>query len=68
MFPNFHNFAGPDDVSASDPGAGTRDGIGAGDHDRPYTPRRPNTLAPFPFTTHEYLRLLLLRSRVRSAL
>jgi hypothetical protein len=46
--------------------AGTKDGHGAGDHDQPYVfGRRPQALAPFPFTTLEYARLLVLRSRVR---
>jgi hypothetical protein len=48
------------------PGPGTKDGQGAGDHDQPYAfGRRPRALAPFPFTTRQYARLLVLRSRVR---
>jgi hypothetical protein len=44
---------------------GTRDGEGAGDHDMPYTfGRRPRASATYPFNTHQYVRLLLLRSRV----
>ncbi|MBV9354785.1 MAG: hypothetical protein JO023_04595 [Chloroflexi bacterium] len=44
--------------------AGTRDGVGAGDHDRPFSfGRRPCALWPYPFTTIQYARLLLLRSR-----
>jgi hypothetical protein len=30
--------------------------------------RRPQTLAPFPFTTHEFARLLVLRSRIQADL
>jgi hypothetical protein len=45
---------------------GTHDGIGAADHDAPYEfGRRPNAHAPFPFTTREYVRLLILRSRIK---
>jgi hypothetical protein len=46
---------------------GSKDGVGAGDHDRPYQfGRRPTSLAPYPFSTRQYVRLLLLRSRVRA--
>jgi hypothetical protein len=49
--------------------AASHDGIGAGDHDSPYTfGRRPTAVAPFPFTTHQYARLLMLRSRVEADL
>jgi hypothetical protein len=48
---------------------GTKDGEGAGDHDRPYRfGRRPTSLAPYPFSTRQYARLLVLRSRVRAGL
>src|ERR1051326_5676075 len=48
---------------------GTRDGMGAADHDVPYTfGRRPNASAPYPFATREYARLLILRSRVQAGL
>lgn len=30
--------------------------------------RRPRTSAPFPFTTHEFARLLVLRSRIQADL
>ena len=47
--------------------AGTRDGEGAADHDLPYRfGRRPSIAAPFPFSTHQYARLLILRSRVHA--
>jgi hypothetical protein len=53
-------------LAATGPGPGSRDGDGAGDHDQPYMPRQPRALSPFPFTTRQYARLLLLRSRVRN--
>ena len=44
---------------------GTRDGVGSGDHDYPYVfGRRPRSAAPFPFSTRQYVRLLLMRSRL----
>jgi hypothetical protein len=56
--------------SSIDPRAGreSHDGIAAGgDHDAPYVfGRLPRALAPFPFSTREFARLLVLRSRVRS--
>jgi hypothetical protein len=43
-------------------GGGSRDGAGAGDHDEPYTfGHRPTVSAPFPFSTRELARLLILR-------
>jgi hypothetical protein len=49
--------------------SGTKDGEGAADHDRPYRfGRRPTSLAPYPFSTRQYARLLVLRSRVRAGL
>ena len=49
-------------------GAGTKDGSGAGDHDQPYVfGRRPRAVAPWPFTERQYVRLLLMRSRVHEA-
>ena len=50
------------------PGVGSKDGEGAGDRDRPYAPRQLSVLSPFPFTTREYARLLVLRGRVRDGL
>jgi hypothetical protein len=45
------------------------DGRGAGDHDLPYVfGRVPRTLAPFPFSTREYARLLIVRSKVGAGL
>jgi hypothetical protein len=47
----------------------SRDGIGAADHDVPYVfGRLPHAMAPFPFSTREFARLLVLRSRVRERL
>ena len=44
---------------------GTLDGLGSADHDYPYVfGRRPTSAAPFPFSTHQYLRLLVMRSRL----
>jgi hypothetical protein len=49
--------------------AGSRDGAGAGDHDRPFSfGRRPHALWPYPFTTQQYARLLLLRGRWQDGL
>ena len=46
---------------------GSRDGTGAADHDAPYTfGRRPRSIAPYPFSTRQYARLLALRSRVQA--
>ena len=46
--------------------AGSLDGSGAADHDQPYRfGRRPRGSAPYPFSTREYARLLVLRGRVR---
>jgi len=46
---------------------GTLDGSGAGDHDQSYRfGRKPTSSQPFPFSTHEYARLLILRSRIQA--
>ena len=54
----------------SPPGTtGTLDGQGAGDRDQLYVfGRRPSSNLTAPFTTHQYARLLLLRSRVQAGL
>ena len=45
---------------------GTRDGLGAGDHDQPYRfGRRPRSAATYPFSTRQYVRLLVLRGRIQ---
>jgi len=46
--------------------AGSLDGEGAADHDQPYRfGFRPRAVAPYPFNTRQYARLLVLRGRVR---
>jgi hypothetical protein len=44
------------------------DGNGAGDHDQPYRfgLRKPSANVPYPFSTRQYARLLVLRSRVEA--
>lgn len=43
------------------------DGSGAGDHDAPYVfGRRPRAMAPFPFSTRELARLMIVRSRLQA--
>lgn len=47
------------------PASGSLDGDGAGDCDVPYRfGWRPRTSATFPFTTRQFARLLIMRSRV----
>jgi len=49
----------------SPPELGSLDGYGAADCDLPYRfGRRPTSAAPFPFSTRQFARLLVLRSRV----
>jgi hypothetical protein len=56
-------------LSTSHTAAGTLDGSGAGDHDQPYVfGRRPCSDAPGAFTTRQYLRLLVLGSRIEAGL
>jgi hypothetical protein len=44
---------------------GTLDGSGAGNHDVPFKfGRRPRVAMPYPFSTRQYARLLVLRSRI----
>ncbi len=46
---------------------GSFDGQGGGDHDQPYAfGRLPNTASPFPFSTREYARLLIVRGRLQA--
>ena len=48
---------------------GTLDGHGAGDRDQSYIfGRRPRSNATGPFTTRQYSRLLVLRSRIQEDL
>jgi hypothetical protein len=55
-------------AAALSQGSGSKDGEGAGDRDRPYVFRELSVESPFPFTTREYARLLMLRGRVRDRL
>jgi hypothetical protein len=49
--------------------SGSHDGDGAADHDAPFRfGRRPSSAATFPFSTREYARLLVLRSRIQADL
>ena len=49
---------------------GTLDGTGSSDHDQPYPlfGWRPRAAAPFPFSTRQFARLLILRSRFAAGL
>jgi hypothetical protein len=48
---------------------GSHDGEGAGDHDVPFQfGRRPRAMAPYPFSTRQYARLLVLRSQAQAGL
>lgn len=45
------------------------DGVGAGDHDTAFVfGQQPRAAAPFPFSTRQFARLLILRSRIRTGL
>ncbi len=51
-------------VGRTESAFGSLDGSGAGDHDLVFHfGRRPSTVAPYPFSTRQYARLLVLRSR-----
>jgi hypothetical protein len=53
-------------LDAADGIVGTRDGFGAGDHDQPYRfGHRPHSGTTYPFSTRQYLRLLVLRGRIQ---
>lgn len=61
----------PNDVEASTDTreGGSFDGSGAGDHDQPYRfGWRPRSTATYPFSTKQYVRLLVLRSRIQGNL
>jgi hypothetical protein len=48
---------------------GSQDGTGSADHDLPYRfGWRPRVETPFPFSTRQYARLLVLRSRIEGGL
>ena len=56
----------PHDVVCS---IGSLDGDGTGDHDQPYRfGRRPRASVPYPFSTRQYARLLVFRSRLSEQL
>ena len=55
-------------IQASTLAAGSLDGTGAGDHDLPYRFSRPRAGITYPFSTRQYARLLILRSRVEAGL
>jgi hypothetical protein len=47
----------------------TLDGTGTGDHDVAFVfGRLPHAVSPFPFSTRELARLMVIRSRVREGL
>jgi len=49
--------------------SGSLDGDGAGDHDQAYRfGWRPRASAPYPFNTRQFIRLLVMRSRVHDQL
>jgi hypothetical protein len=55
--------------SVSRQAIGSLDGSGAGDHDVAYRfGRLPTASSPFPFSTRQFARLLILRGRVRQEL
>ena len=57
----------PEDTTTLHTIDGSLDGEGAGDHDVPFSfGRRPRTAAPYPFSTRQFARLLVLRSRVHA--
>ena len=48
---------------------GSLDGSGSADHDHPYKfGRKPRAVAPYPFSTRQFSRLLVLRGRVQDGL
>jgi hypothetical protein len=52
--------------SGNTPRVGSLDGDGSADHDQPYRfGFRPRASAPYPFSTRQYARLLVLRGRTQ---
>jgi len=48
---------------------GSLDGEGAGDHDHPFKfGRKPRAVAPYPFSTRQFVKLLVLRGRIQDGL
>ena len=60
--------AQPNSPHVTAPVRASLDGLEAADHDRYRFGRRPTSLAPYPFSTRQYARLLILRSRVQAGL
>jgi hypothetical protein len=53
-------------ATTSPTGTGSRDGLGAADHDQPYRfGYHPTTRWTYPFTERQFCRLLLLRGRIQ---
>ncbi len=51
-------------IDASSQRTGSKDGLGAGDHDEPYRfGRKPRTDVMFPFSERQFARLVVFRSR-----
>jgi len=45
----------------------SRDGVGSSDHDLPFQfGQGPHIVAPWPFTIHQFARLLVLRGRLHT--
>jgi hypothetical protein len=55
-------------IAGSTLAGGSLDGTGAGDHDVPYRFFKPRVGLEYPFSTRQYARLLILRSRVGAGL
>jgi hypothetical protein len=52
--------------AATSAAVGTKDGLGAADHDLPYRfGCRPSARWTYPFTAEQFCRLLILRGRVQ---
>jgi len=48
---------------------GSLDGTGSADHDHPYKfGRKPRAVAPYPFSTRQFMHLLVLRGRTQDGL
>jgi len=57
----------PASEAAGAPRAGSRDGVGAGDHDQVFRfGNRPTSAWTYPFTGIQYCRLLVLRGRIQN--
>jgi len=48
---------------------GSLDGVGAGDHDHPFKfGHKPRAVHPYPFSTRQFVKLLVLRGRIQDGL